>query len=651
MRRFRLHFTFGAALLLLAASGAQALGFGRGVTSTTLGQALDFSAQLASDGDESPALECVAAEVLIGDARVAPENVRATIENGRAPGDRHVRVTTRTRVDEPVVTVDVTVGCGSRMSRRFVAFVDPPMLHLATAEQQDYTPQRVDPQVAPLLDIVNAADPRRSGAAERRTARSTDARAAAGARAAPGRRLAGASTLQREGSQVARVADERRPRSELHASAARAARTGPRLQLDAPLPLSLLAAPAAASAPPSTSDVATEVASAAIGAAASSVGSDAPGDPAATLAAERARIEGLEASLARLHDETQAQLKTLVAVQARLRQAESERYANGLVYLLAIALVFVAVVAGAFWALRPRQLAKARWFEAQARQLQRSAHAQVPVEAEPPGPRVSQPPSGWNEGPQSMLPVTAPASIGGLEVTTVLAPQSHYARLAQQDASANSPLGAAYGGASSIDELADLEQQAEFFAVLGQDDAAVALLDGHLRRQAATSPLPYLHLLDLHRRRGHRGAFERARIDHGARFAALAPEWDASPDGGHALEDHAQTIAGLQALWATPPEAMRMLERLVVRPSANDAAFDLATYRELLLLYSVARDLATPVEADNGSIDLYLPLDDAPTVPLPREAVGSALDLDVSGWPDMPEEELVIRRSAGRRTG
>jgi len=43
MRRFRLHFTFGAALLLLAASGAQALGFGRGVTSTTLGQAPRFA--------------------------------------------------------------------------------------------------------------------------------------------------------------------------------------------------------------------------------------------------------------------------------------------------------------------------------------------------------------------------------------------------------------------------------------------------------------------------------------------------------------------------------------------------------------------------------------------------------------------------------
>jgi hypothetical protein len=349
-----------------------------------------------------------------------------------------------------------------------------------------------------------------------------------------------------------------------------------------------------------------------------------------------------------LRGQSQAQQKTLAALQARLREAEGERYANGFVYLLAIGLVFFAVLAAAFWALRPRQRRNGNWFEAQLRQ-RRPAAAPAAVPAEPTLPRVSQPPSGWEQGPPSVLPVTAPASIGGLEVTTVLAPQAHYGRPAHDETSANSGVRMADLASSPIDELADLEQQAEFFAILGQDEAAIAMLDSYLRQRSGSSPLPYLHLLEIHRRRGQRGAFERARIEHGGRFATANADWDAAPSGGRALEEHGRAVADLQSLWATPPEAMRMLEHLVLRPSANDASFDLAAYRDMLLLYSLARDLATPAEADDGSIDLYLPLDDAPTEPLRRDAGGYAVDLDVSGWPDMPTEDLVIQRSAERR--
>ncbi|MDQ6639249.1 MAG: hypothetical protein M3Z15_06235, partial [Pseudomonadota bacterium] len=158
MRRAPLISFLGAALLL-AAPAATAMGFGRTVTATTLGQPLDFSARVSLDVDETLARECVGADVLIGDNRVAAENVRVTLESAREAGELRVRVTTRIVVDEPVVTVDVRVGCRSQMTRRFVAFVDPPMLRLASAEaEESLAPQRVDPQVASLLDIVRAAD-------------------------------------------------------------------------------------------------------------------------------------------------------------------------------------------------------------------------------------------------------------------------------------------------------------------------------------------------------------------------------------------------------------------------------------------------------------------------------------------------------------
>ncbi|MGZ8259508.1 MAG: hypothetical protein ACXWUL_03025, partial [Caldimonas sp.] len=422
-----------------------------------------------------------------------------------------------------------------------------------------------------------------------------------------------------------------------------------RLRLEAALPVASARVSPAAQGPAASASAAPLAAEAI----AAPPPSDAVADAAveAALAAERSKIATLESALAALRAESERQQKTLAALQARLRDSEDARDASTLRGWLVAALVLLVVAAMAWSAFRRGQRRRARWFEEQTRQLQReTAAAQAAAkDAELPGPRVSQPPSGWSAGPASILPVTAPASIGGLEVTTVLAPQSQYARQALHEASANTALRSAGPAPSSLDELADIEQQAEFFAILGQDDAAVALLDGHLRDAATASPLPYLHLLDIHRRRGQRGEFERARSDHGARFAAVATDWDAAARPGRALEDDPRAIGSLQAVWRTPPEAMRMVESLLLRPSTNDAAFDLAGYRDLLLLYAVARDLATPVEADNGSIDLYLPLDDAPTEPLRRDAGGHAVDFDVSGWAEMPEEPLVIRRSAGGR--
>jgi hypothetical protein len=629
MRRVLFHSTLGAALLLLAVPAVQALGFGRGVTSTTLGAPLDFSAQLAVEGDEMPAGECVAAEVRVGDSRLAPEQVRATIENGPRPGERRVRVTTRSAVDEPVVTVDVTVGCRSRTSRRFVAFVDPPTLRLASSGGDDFTPQRDDPQVAPLVDIVKAATRGSSRDQAQQPDHALRAQVAASARKRHDKTLAAGS------------APAARPRLRLDAA--------PVLQARAPESIASAPAPAtAAQAVAATAATATPAAIATLAAATTPADAVPAADTAsAPAASEQARVAGFEAALAQLRGESQSQQKTLAALQARLREAEGERYANGLVYLLAIGTLFFAVIAWVFWALRPRQRRDARWFEANARQQREAAAA----EADPKIPRVSQPPSGWNEGPQSLAPVTAPASIGGLEVTTVLAPQSHYARMAREQASANTAQASTASAWSPMEDLLDLEQQAEFFAVLGQDDAAAALLRSHLRDHRDGCPLPYLHLLEIHRRRDQRGAFERARSEHGGQFEGLAPGWDDAGDAAASLAAHAETMVQVQTLWATPSEAMRLLERLLFRRGGSDAVFDLAAYRDLLFLYSVARDLAGQTDAGADSIDLYLPFDDAPTEPWPRDAGGHAVDVDVSGWPDMPDEPLAIRRSAGRRTG
>ena len=78
-----------------------------------------------------------------------------TLEPGTDPNERSVRVTSTALIDEPVVTVSIMLGCASRITHRFVAFIDPPLINMAQTAPADSMPlpaQRLDSQVAPLVD-------------------------------------------------------------------------------------------------------------------------------------------------------------------------------------------------------------------------------------------------------------------------------------------------------------------------------------------------------------------------------------------------------------------------------------------------------------------------------------------------------------------
>jgi hypothetical protein len=197
----------------------------------------------------------------------------------------------------------------------------------------------------------------------------------------------------------------------------------------------------------------------------------------------------------------------------------------------------------------------------------------------------------------------------------------------------------------SVEELLDLEQQADFFIALGQEDAAVDLLMSHLRSAGGQSPLPYTKLLEIYRRQGDRSAYERTRARFNRRFNAYAPDWDTGPGAGRPLEDYPETVALLESAWHSPIDAMALLEGLLFKRDDTSELFDLPAYRDVLLLYSLARDLWQHGGGHTGTqVDVLLPLDDsgalAAQVPypsarevndpeLPREKRGLDLDLDL----------------------
>jgi hypothetical protein len=223
----------------------------------------------------------------------------------------------------------------------------------------------------------------------------------------------------------------------------------------------------------------------------------------------------------------------------------------------------------------------------------------------------------------------------------------------------------------SVDELIDLEQQADFFLVLGEEDAAVDLLMAHLRSTGGTSPLPYLKLLEVYRRRGDREAYERMRKRFGQRFNAVAAQWHADPEQGRDLQDYPAVLAALQAAWSQPLDAMAELENLLFRKRSGEL-FDLPAYRDVLTLFSVARDLHRLAAQPVPDVDVLLPLaagGEASLGPMPSifddPAPGSAdaeparedrptapVDLDLSEAPalqDSAADELTsVRATLGR---
>ncbi len=182
----------------------------------------------------------------------------------------------------------------------------------------------------------------------------------------------------------------------------------------------------------------------------------------------------------------------------------------------------------------------------------------------------------------------------------------------------------------SIDELIDLEQQADFFVALGQDESAIDLLVGHLRATGGGSPLPYLKLLEIHRRRDDRDAYERLRSRFNQRFNAYAPQWGDDMDAGRSLEDYAGIVPRLQQVWPRPLDAMAELEALLFRKSRGDL-FDLPAFRDVLFLYGLARDLLDRDSAAE-SVDVLLPLADGGdfsfTAPAPLLLDGAPITAD-----------------------
>ena len=338
----------------------------------------------------------------------------------------------------------------------------------------------------------------------------------------------------------------------------------------------------------------------------------------AAASASQSRIAALEESVRQLTADAAAQRESVELLRARAAQAERR---GQWMMPLALAVLALLVLAGWLW-LRLRELERER---------QRSwlAAAQGATRSPPAAPDIPPSPSRVPMLVERSVRSTGAASLGAglapvheatpseLPDAPSTTPQEWYTpESAMQQTQPLMPRvippAEPENRAVSAEELIDLEQQAEFFVVLGQDDAAIDLLVSHLRDSGGASPLPYLKLLEIYRRQGDEAAYERTRQRFNQRFNAHAPGWDVPAGDGKALSDYPTVIGWIQHVWPKPLDAMAELESLLFRKDGGEL-FDLPAYRELLFLYALARDLLDGESAGAGvGVDVLLPLNDSP---------------------------------------
>ncbi|QHE85960.1 hypothetical protein [Hydrogenophaga sp. BPS33] len=538
---------------------------------------MDIRVQVLLALGEDVANQCLSADVLYGDVQLPGSLVRLTPQKAVADAQASVRIQSPQAINEPIVTVFVRAGCSTAFTRRFVLLADPLTEPAPSASGSS-------PVVVPALPSVespSAAAPTRGAGG---SVRSNNASAPA-VRSAPRERQATTAPAAPRVPSVVRRSSPPVPKA-----------ATPRLQLD-PIDLSLTVErdPTLKLSPLLLSEPA---ASPEARAAAGQLWKALSASPEQALQ-DGGKLAALEAEVAQLRSaQTQAQTR-LDALNAEVEQARDQRYRNWLVYLLG-GLLLVALLA--LLMLSRRRPARdegsnaslAWWSPHEAQRADKAAPATVGSVAGPrkgPGPVPGKAAGHRRDLDQD----SGPDSLSGLdddgpsEPARTDAPVPAQATRERRDFS---PSALGISRSVAAEELFDVQQQADFFVSLGEDDRAIQVLRSHIAESHEPSPLAYLDLFKLYHRLDRREAYDALRDEFNHVFNAGAPPFHRYTAQGQGLEAYESAFSRIQSLWPQP-RVLDLIERSIFRDANDDQVevFDLEAYRELLLLHAIAKDL------------------------------------------------------------
>lgn len=639
------------ACLAVMSTSAWSLGVGRPQTASALGQPLNLFFPVQVAPGEQVTSECIRGEVTAGESQLLPSTLRWQLETDAQQGVRGVRVRSSQAINEPLVTVNLTLGCSSSFTRQYTAFIDPPGHGNEPLADGEAAPR---PDTAPAFQAATSGAGRTAprDASTARTRASALPEAVAGPDGPPAAASAASAPPRKRRATGARTTTAARPDTEQRASG------GARLSME---PAEVLAAP-------STAPLIAEAAS------------------AASAAAEaRAQLAVMEKRVADLQAEQRRTNEVLQALREELKAAREQRGTAGTpVWMLVLTLVSLGLAASSLLLWRSRGAGRGAgpqtwWGDPQAvapgegaagpsagagagnaasavhvdthadsmhsapgaaaaalvamdrQELRGGGPApttmpmplnitdpertmQLPPRGAPapePSPTAGASASGLMPSRPGRSAATAAAddALDALASLEAMEPLSFEMRAPPGDTRPAPLLRDLNGlGAVTVEELIDLEQQVDFFLVLGQDDAAIELLSSRLGERDAASGLPYLKLLELYQRRGDRTSFDRVATRFSDQFRARAPSWSDDLNEGAGLESHPELVERLQSAWVDAAGSMSLLQDLFSHHQEYSGELGLPAYRDLLLLYAVARDRAEH-ESRAQDIDVFLPLD------------------------------------------
>lgn len=556
---------------------ALALSVGAPQGSAWIGQPLDLRLPLTLGNEDASGALCPIVALRQGEADAA---VQAMLEPGATPERPVLRVRTHRPIQEPVLQLNVKVGCQGVSAREFVLLADPPPAAAALPAPAwvpgaDAGPHAAAEVRAPTRRVpalaVTAPAPSRPGAATGAPV-NAERRARAVERSS---QAAPAVAAQAGGTPAAsRPVTARPPRQ---ATAPRAEPTRGRLQLDAlePLPQRALRVAGWGEALPPAASPQGPGAPAGL-AVAPRMG---PAAAASPTLAEVERTTQLEAALAELRAQVLQNQKTLAEQRHKLAEARSSRYSNPLVYALGLLLGLAAIALWVLWR-AARRAPESPWAPVapkasiRSRFMARRAHR--------------------NAEPDDDAPLQAP----------VYFPLSASQRGSLDAADGDLRGGADVGGGGptagrepsarelAVDELYDVQQQAEFFTSLGQHEQAINALRHYVNEHPQASALAYLELLHLYHQLQRKADYEALSQQCQEALNVDVPVFaEFGAVGGRSLRDYPEAMARLRAHWPHPP-TQELIEELLFRQGdeREGEAFELAAYRDLLMLYGLVQE-------------------------------------------------------------
>ncbi len=620
----------------LLAVDAAALTLGRARGAVLIGRPLELTIPVTLDPADG-ANPCADADVFYGDVKM-----RGSVVRFEAGANRQgvIRLIASQPVDEPMVTVYLRAGCSQNFTRRFVMLSElPPEPEtsapvfpgasrvLPTVPRAQQMPEVAPRAMAPLAP-GGTVGPSTSSTTTRSSRRRRDAdataqlpargpSAAATAPAVPSTAAPSSAPQVREAAPSGAPFAPPSPSRRLAATGkSDGAGTGrPRLQLDildlAPErdPTLRLSTQLSLSA---ATDPAARQSAAAMWQALRRT-------PEENLQ-EALKLQSLERDIQSLRSTTQQNAAAVAQMRRQAEQARQDRSRSWLVpALLAALLVLLCGLAVWLWR-RGQRAGHSQWFD---------GRTEIPETVLPPVVPMPDMPAQPTETPAApprrkpALPTRGNVSFKDSVSAAVSKPTPDWVPV-------EAPVDefqASQGGTVrmvGVQELIDVYDKADFFLAIGQPEQAMATLESHVHDQVETSALAWLDLLELYHKVGLRSEFERLRAEFIQRFTAQVPDFEHFDQPTSSLENYGRALSRIVALWPSSRVLNVIEESIFRKPGLPGAeAFSLEAYRELVLLYNMAREIAPPDDSLGMNLD-YRPTD----FPLTSLQPLSALDAD-----------------------